>query len=371
MGIREALESAMDKAENDDLEPVDQPESLEVAPADDIALEASYDRDEQGRFAPKSQKEELSEALDEIQAQSEPEIQEEEAPVEAEPVEAAPALVRPSTWKKEYMPIWDKLSTGQQLTPQEAIKLAEYSNQRESEYKKGVSTYRAEAERAKALEEAINPFVPELQSQGISPAAWINNLGRAHMVLTRASQQDKVQMFQRLASDYGVNLSINADGSLVQVAQPQMDPYAQQLMQQLQMVNQEVSTIKGRFQQEEEMKLQSEIERFSSDVDSHPHFEVLREPMAQLLESGKAQDLKTAYDKAKWEVPEVREMEIKKMIAAQTSQVQKQSQVQKAKAASVSVKSVTPSGLTSNGVDTKDRRAVLSSKVEELANGRV
>src|SRR5574340_1078725 len=34
---------------------------------------------------------------------------------------------------------------------------------------------------AKALEEAINPFIPELQAQGIHPAAWINNLGRAHM----------------------------------------------------------------------------------------------------------------------------------------------------------------------------------------------
>lgn len=363
MGIREALESAMDQAENNDLEPINEPVTLDVEPQDDIALEASYDRDEHGRFAPKTQKEEISDALDEIQAKSE--APQEEAEVEA-PVEPPPTLARPSTWKKEYMPIWDKLSTGQQLTPQEAIKLAEYSNQRESEYKKGVSTYRAEAERAKQLEEAINPFVPELQAQGISPAAWINNLGRAHMVLTKANYNDRVAMFQKLAQDYGIQL--NASGELVQ--QPN-DPYAQQLMQQLQMVNQEVNTIKSRFQQEEETRLQGEIQRFSSDVAQYPHFEVLREPMAQLLELGKAQDLKTAYEMAKWQVPEVREMEIKQMITAQTSQAQKQNQIQKAKAASVSVKSVTPSGLNSNGVDTKDRRSVLASQLDAIAGGRV
>lgn len=369
MGLREALESAMDQVENNDLEPINEPATLDVAPQDDIALEASHNRDEHGRFAPKSQKEEIGDALDEIQAKVEETP--EETPEISTPIETPPTLVRPSTWKKEYMPIWDKLSTGQQLTPEEAIKLAEYSNQRESEYKKGVSTYRAEAERAKQLEEAINPFVPELQAQGISPAAWINNLGRAHMVLTKANYNDRLAMFQRLAQDYGIQLNTSGNGELVHQAQPQMDPYAQQLMQQLQMVNQEVNTIKSRFQQEEEARLQGEIQSFSSDVEHYPHFEVLREPMAQLLELGKAQDLKTAYEMAKWQVPEVREMEIKQMITAQTTQAQKQSQLQKAKAASVSVKSVTPSGLSSNGVDTKDRRSVLASQLDAIAGGRV
>ena len=67
---------------------------------------------------------------------------------------------RPTTWKKEYLPIWDKLTAGEQLTPEESLKLAEYSNQRESEYKKGVSTYKQEADNAKSLVEAIAPFVP-------------------------------------------------------------------------------------------------------------------------------------------------------------------------------------------------------------------
>ena len=138
-------------------------------------------------------------------------------------------------------------------------------NQRENEFKKGVSVYKAEAERAKALEEAISPSVPELQAQGIHPTAWINNLGRAHMILTKAPYEQKVQMFHRLAQDYGVNLN--------QVNEPQqpLDAYTQQLMQQLNQVNQEVSTIKSRFEQEEQTRLMSEIERVRSDRERFPH----------------------------------------------------------------------------------------------------
>ena len=275
------------------------------------------------------------------------------------------ALPRPSTWKKEYLPIWDKITTGQQLTAEEGRKLAEYSNQRESEYKKGVSTYKAEADRAKSYEEAIAPFVPELQKQGISPAAWINNLGRAHMVLSTAPQNQRIEMFQRLAQDYGIQL--NSSGEIVQ---QQQDPYTQQLLQQLQYTSNEVSTIKGRLAQEEDARLKAEISKFSSDVENHPHFEVVKGEMAQLLETGFAQDLKTAYEKAVWNVPEVRQLEIEKLVSKASNQVSKAQQVAKAKAAAVSPRSVTPSGIAISG-DKKDRRSILAEQMDANNGGRV
>ena len=291
------------------------------------------------------------------QESAESESEDEDAPKDA--------LPRPSTWKKEYLPIWDKITTGQQLTAEEGRKLAEYSNQRESEYKKGVSTYKAEADRAKGYEEAIAPFVPELQKQGISPAAWINNLGRAHMVLSTAPQNQRIEMFQRLAQDYGIQL--NSSGEIVQ---QQQDPYTQQLLQQLQYTNNEVSTIKGRLAQEEESRLQAEISKFSSDVEKHPHFEVVKGEMAQLLETGFAQDLKTAYEKAVWNVPEVRQLEIEKLVSKASNQVSKAQQVAKAKAAAVSPRSVTPSGTAISG-DKKDRRSVIAEQMDANNGGRV
>ena len=252
------------------------------------------------------------------------------------------------------------------MTKEEALKLAEYSNQRESEYKKGVSTYKAEADRARALEEAIAPFIPELQAQNISPSAWINNLGRAHMILTKAPYQEKVQMFQRLAQDYGIQF--NQD----EVAQPQqLDPYTQQLMNQLNMVNQEVSTIKGRFAQEENQRLMGEIERVRSNVEKFPHFDVVREEMAQLLELGKAQDLETAYAKAVRLNDDVWELEKERLLKTGSQQASKAQQVAKAKAAAVSPRSVTPSGKVSDGSDKKDRRSIIADQLGEAMSRRV
>jgi len=193
---RDLIAQAFEDAEEGTLDPVEEAPA-ELEPVDDIAEEAK------------------SEATEEpIEA-----AQEEETGEEVEEAPQEPALQRPSTWKKEYLPIWDKLTSGEQLTKEEALKLAQYSNQRESEYKKGVSTYKAEADRAKDLENAIAPFQAEFQQQGISPAAWINNLGRAHMILSKAPYDQKVQLFHRLAQDYGIQL--NQDGQIA--APPQVE----------------------------------------------------------------------------------------------------------------------------------------------------
>jgi len=355
VSLRDHIESAMEQVESGN-EPVEQVESLDVAPQDDIAIESSGpDRDESGRFKSKEPKEEVAAAAP---------AQEETEETEQVEVEAAPALVRPSTWKKEYMPIWDKLEKGEALSKEESRKLAEYSNQRESEYKKGVSTYKAEAERARQLEEAINPFVPELQQQGISPAAWINNLGRAHMMLSKAPYEQKVEMFQRLAQDYGIQFN--------QMGQAQqLDPYAQQLMAQMQRNEQEVQAIKSRFQQEEEARLNAEIEQFSSDVEKYPHFEALREDMAQLLDLGKAQDIPTAYKLAVRLNDDVWQQEQERLLSQAKHDALKQQQIAKAKSASVSVRSTTPSGKVNDGLDTKDRRAVLAAQMEAFGASRV
>jgi hypothetical protein len=341
---REQLMAAMEAAEEGTLDPVEEAPA-EIEPVDDIAEEAKLETTEEP-----------------IEAAQEEEVEEE---VKETPQE--PALQRPSTWKKEYLPIWDKLTQGEQLTKEEAIKLAQYSNQRESEYKKGVSTYKAEADRAKELENAIAPFQAEFQQQGITPAAWINNLGRAHMILSKADHAQKVQVFQRLAQDYGIQL--NQDGQFA--APPQVDAYAQQLMNQLNMVNQEVSTIKGRFQQEEQARLNNEIERVRSDVEKFPHFDVVREEMAQLLELGKAQDLETAYKKAVRMNDDVWALEQERLLKEAKQSTIKAQQVAKAKAAAVSPKSVTPSGKVADTGDKKDRRSLIAEQMGDAMSRRV
>ena len=354
---REMLEAAMADVEipKDEGKPVDTEETheevQEEAPQDEPA------RNEKGQFVAKEETPAEEESVEAV-AKDEGEA---EQPEEQPEISDIP---KPTTWKKDLLPLWDKIAKGETLTKEESKKHLEYLNQRENEFKKGVSVYKAEAERAKVLEEAINPFIPELQAQGIHPAAWINNLGRAHMMLTKAPYDQKVQMFHRLAQDYGVNLNQSNEP----VAPT--DAYTQQLMQQLYQVNQEVSTIKSRFEQEEQSRLAGEIERVRSNKERFPHFDMVREEMAQLLELGKAQDLETAYAKAVRLNDEVWAMEQERLLTDAKKQASQAQQVARAKATAVSPKSVTPNG-TQAKVEAKDRRSLLMAQMTEAESGRL
>jgi hypothetical protein len=259
------------------------------------------------------------------------------------------------------------MQEGKPLDKEEFAKFAEYANQREAEYKKGVSAYKAEADNARQLTEALGPFVPELQQQGIHPVAWINNLGRAHMILSKAPYQEKVQMFHRLASDYGIQL--NTD-NLQMPEQAYVDPYQQQLMQQLQATQQQVQQLSAIREQEENARLTNEISRVSNDRERFPHFDMVREDMAQLLERGLAPNLETAYAKAVRINDEAYKLDQEKLLKSVNTQASKAQQVAKAKATAVSPRSVTPSGQVSK-TDAKDRRSLLMANLADAEGGRV
>ena len=338
---RSMLEAALDTAEEaHDEEPLEVPEVLSEDNAEEsVKTETSHQDNE--------------EATEDVSfAKSEESDEEKEK------------ITRPSTWKKEYVNIWDKMEKGEQINKEDFVKFAEYANQRESEYKKGVSTYKAEADRAKGYENAIAPYAQDLQRRGIQPTQYIENLVRAEQILSNASYNQKVQVFQKLASDYGIQL--NGNGQVTQ-----LDPYTQQLMNQLNQVNQEVSSIKGRFAQEENQRLMGEIERVRSTVEQFPHFDVVREEMAQLLELGKAQDLETAYKKAVRMNDDVWALEQDRLLKDAKQSAIKAQQVAKAKAAAVSPRSTTPSGKVSNPEDKKDRRSLIADQLGEAMSRRV
>jgi hypothetical protein len=360
---RELLEAALDQAEEGTLEA---PIEKEIEVNDDpIQTEntseegneessAEENRDEKGRFKAK----ETSSNQDSAE---EPELVAEASDVPDEEIK------RPTTWKKEYVEVWNKMQEGKPLDKAEFAKFAEYANQREAEYKKGVSAYKAEADNARELTEAIGPFIPELQKHGIHPAAWINNLGRAHYTLANGSYEQKVQMFHRLAQDYGVQLNQDA---LQMPEQAYVDPYQQQLMQQLQATQQQVQQLSAIREQEENARLTQEINRVSSDRERFPHFEMVREDMAQLLERGLAPNLETAYAKAVRMNDEAYKLEQDKLLKSANTQASKAQQVAKAKATAVSPRSVTPSGQVSK-TDAKDRRSLLMANLADAEGGRV
>jgi hypothetical protein len=357
---REMLEAALEQAEEGTLEaPIEKEIEVNDDPiqAENASEEGSEEnRDEKGRFKSKSE-----ESNTEANQGEEPELVAEASDVPDEEIK------RPTTWKKEYVEVWNKMQEGKPLDKAEFVKFAEYANQREAEYKKGVSAYKAEADNARQLTEAIGQFSPELQAQGIHPVAWINNLGRAHLILSKAPYEQKLQMFNRLAQDYGIQLNQDA---LQMPEQAYVDPYQQQLMQQLQATQQQVQQLSAIREQEENARLTQEISRVSSNKERFPHFEMVREDMAQLLERGLAQDLESAYAKAVRMNDEAYKLEQDKLLRSANTQASKAQQVAKAKATAVSPRSVTPSGQVTKS-DAKDRRSLLMANLADAEGGRV
>ena len=358
---RELLEAALDSAEEGTLETPtekeievnDDPIQAENA-SEETSVEESNDRDEKGRF--KSQ-----------ETSSEQDTAEEPDLVGSASDASEEEIKRPTTWKKEYVEVWNKMQDGKPLDKAEFAKFAEYANQRESEYKKGVSAYKAEADNARQLTEAIGQFTPELQKHGIHPVAWINNLGRAHYTLANGTYEQKLNAFNRLAQDYGIQLNQDA---LQMPEQAYVDPYQQQLMQQLQATQQQVQQLSAIREQEENARLTQEISRVSSDKERFPHFDMVREDMAQLLERGLAPNLETAYAKAVRMNDEAYKLEQDKLLRSANTQASKAQQVAKAKATAVSPRSVTPSGQVSKS-DAKDRRSLLLANLADVEGGRV
>lgn len=326
--LRETLEANLDASEAGTLPSIEE-------------VKVERPRDEVGRFAQKP-KEEVTPKVEAPKVEAQP-----------DPLQA----LRPTTWKKEYLPLWDKAATGQPLTTAEWKKLAEYNGQRENEYKTGVSTYKAEATAAKELQDAITPFLPELQANGIQPSAWIKQLGQAHHALAKGTPELKMQVFRELARQYNVPL-----GAVVQ--QGQVPPIVNDLMGMINDLRQQVSGVTTWRQQQETNSLTSEIAKFQ-DVAKYPHFPVVREKMAQLLETGLARDLDDAYKQSVRLNDELYEAEKLQAVEA----TRKPQAVAQARAHAVSPKSATPSGQVATGA--KDRRAVLEDRFDSLAGGRV
>ena len=358
---REMLEAALDQAEEGTLEaPIEKEievndDPIQTENASEENSEESNSRDEKGRFKGKSEE---TSSQDNTNTETE---------LAGDASNADEEIKRPTTWKKEYKDVWDKMQEGKPLDKAEFAKFAEYANQREAEYKRGVSAYKAEADHAKQITDAINPFIPELQKHGISPSAWINNLGRAHYTLANGTYEQKLNAFNRLAQDYGIQLNQDA---LQMPEQAYVDPYQQQLMQQLQATQQQVQHLSAIREQEENARLTSEISRVSSNKERFPHFDMVREDMAQLLERGLAQDLETAYAKAVRMNDEAYKLEQDKLLRSASTQASKAQQVAKAKATAVSPRSVTPSGQVSKS-DAKDRRSLLMASLADAEGGRV
>ena len=294
-------------------------------------------RDESGKFT------KVEENSQEVVEETPKEVKEEVV------AEAKPSRPRPSSWKKDYEESWGTLDPA----------LQDYIAQREADFAKGVSTYKAQWDQAQPVLQSLERFAPILQQNGVDPAQWINSLGTAHQTLVYGNPEQKLQMFAQLANDYGVDLNGLTGG---QGISPQFSMIAQELSQ----IKNQWQQFQSQQEQQEQAQLKGEIDVFSKDK---PYFEDVRETMAGLLQNNMASDLQTAYDKAIrlhddiWQ--KIQSEQVK------SSQKEQQSKIAAVKAKAISPKSSSPTANVAIGGKGNNLRDQLASIVDTYSSENI
>lgn len=328
--LRDVIENAVETVESPAIENSASQEATE-------APKTSRARDESGKFTKTQPDADTSET----QASAE-EFIKNEPKVEVKP--------RPSSWKKDYEEDWGKLDP----------RLQDYIQQREADYAKGVSTYKNQWDMAAPIMESIRQFQPLLQQYGVAPQQWITQLGNAHAQLVTGTPEQKMQIFQQLANDYGVNL-----GAVT--GQTGYDPQFSSLAQELNAIKNQWGQFQAQQEAMEQTQLRSEIDSFKADK---PYFEEVREVMAGLLQSGMADDLQSAYEKA----IRLNDDVFQKVNAeqAQKSEAAQREKVAQAKAKVLSPKSATPTAsTTSGGKSASSAREAIMAAMEQHSSGLI
>jgi hypothetical protein len=136
-----------------------------------------------------------------------------------------------------------------------------------------------------------------------------------------------VALAQAILARHGAPSQQDASGDQTQVRQPaSIDPAVLQRMNALEaQVRQQAEFV----QNQQNQGVQTEIQRFASNPE-HKFFENVKADMGRLINSGQAEDLDDAYDKACWANKEIRALLIKQQSAPSANAADA---VQRAKAA--------------------------------------
>lgn len=305
------IRSALEEAFKEDTLEVKETESTAVETENPEPEQSGRLRDESGKFAAKETPQETPQ----------------------EPAPEIPQKRAPSSWKKEAQEIYLKADRGEALTPEEIKTLTAEAERRENDFHKGLSEFQGHSQRAKAYDQAIAPYQSHLQSLGVDAPTAISALMRADYTLRTSDPQTKAQYFQSLAREYGIDLN--------GLSNPQpVDPNTQYLMQQMNTLRQQQQMWQNQVAEQEKTRVSQEIQSFATP--ERQHFNAVRNEMADLLETGKANNLQEAYEMAVWMKPEIRQSLIEQQRQDAQRKAAETFHAQRAKTAAVSVKGSSP-----------------------------
>ena len=205
---------------------------------------------------------------------------------------------------------------------------------RTEEMQRGFEQIKGKAQFGDQMERAIQPFMATIQSLGVGPDVAINKLLIADHSLRYGNQQQKAQMLQKIAQDYGVDLG---QAQQFQAAQPYVDPQVHGLQSQVQQMQQWIQQEAAERRQREDQALLNEVNSFAQGKE---HWNAVFNEMGAILPAvvkdsphlNNQEKLQKAYDMAIYANPTVRTQVLAKQ-QAEAEEQRRQEATQRAQAA--------------------------------------
>lgn len=220
---------------------------------------------------------------------------------------------------------------------------------REGDVEKGFSEYADDRKYAQSLKSVIDPYMAIITAEGGTPATAVQDLLNTAYQLRTGNPQQKAQLLQRIAQQYGVDMTL-----ATQEAEEQyIDPLLAETQNRVKGLESEIS-------QQRTAQAVTAINAFKSKPEN-VHFEALSGKMSELITAGQAKTLEDAYEQAKWLVPDVRAK-----ILAEEKAKEEAARIEEQKAAAKAAKKAAGTQLTSKGViNAESKPASLRESLEQ------
>lgn len=286
-------------------------------------------------------------------------VAEEPADDEAETKEPAaePEAVAPPKWTDGHFTGWkpEQREAFSKLSPDVQALVMERQAETQAFFQRKLAEtddFRKQAEPLYAAAKEVEPFA---RSIGLSPDALLRNYTALDYKLRYAPYQEKVQLFETIAREYGIPFAQPAVDPLADPIAPGGEAYPQvhDLQTQVARLSNEVNTYRTQFEQQSQQQIQQSIQAFASATNAdgspkYPYFDTVRATMGQLMTQGQAETLEDAYQKA---VKPIENRIAADIAARQKAAEQKQAAIvaKAKKAAPVRSSGISPGGKTKGG----------------------
>jgi hypothetical protein len=309
------------------LEAPETTEAPEPAPSLRESLEEAFEKDSGEE---KSESTESASPPPSAEAPATVPTPEQPAPVEpAGDPKAAPApteLKPPSQWKPEVREHWNKLPRAVQ----------EEIHRREADGMRLIGSVGPKIRIADEVSGHIAPFAERLSQNGVSPSAFLGDVFSTVKNLAAGTPEQKAEVVANIVQSYGVDLR-TLDAVLTRrISTP---PEVLQARHQVARANMVLQQNAKQGEQLVQQQADGVVQQFAADP-KHEFLDDVRHLMADLVESGRVNNLEDAYSAAVWAYPETRKILLQR--EAQQRATAKNSRAVAARRASSSV-SGTPS----------------------------